>query len=410
MKLDDQQFISALRSALHYLYETDQLHRSPLIEFFDLSGRVDATLALQQILLDAIQSLKPGDDDPHQVKAWQLYDLLFFRYVRGYERIKVANQLGISDRQLSREQKNAIEALALSLWKTYPPGAAQAHQPTGAGNLARPALGNEAGPAWSEMLPEEKPSAWKPVLLSVLDLLRPLIRENDVLLRYHPEESLPDLLVPQSALRHSLLTILGWMIPQARQAEMILTPTFKHKHLILAAQVPGLVFACNCPDPEIDVARGLIERVGGSLELVTGPNPAEIRLNLPALAKIPVLVIDDNPDTIQLFQRYAQDSRYTIIGLQEPATAPQFIENIKPRILLVDVMMPELDGWDLITQLRINRQLQDTAVIICSILPQESLALSLGADGFLQKPVLPQVFLDALDRLMDRFTQEPDNS
>ena len=52
--------------------------------------------------------------------SWLVYDVLFFRYVRGYAREAVANQLGISDRQLSREQRTAIETLALCLLETYP--------------------------------------------------------------------------------------------------------------------------------------------------------------------------------------------------------------------------------------------------------------------------------------------------
>jgi CheY-like chemotaxis protein len=162
----------------------------------------------------------------------------------------------------------------------------------------------------------------------------------------------------------------------------------------------------------------LIERAGGSLEYVAENRQADadaaradcIRISLPALALIPVLVIDDNPDTIQLFQRYVQGTRYSVVGLQEPAEALRVIGAVNPRILLIDVMMPELDGWDLLTQIRLNHLLPNAAVLICSILPQESLARSLGADGFLQKPVLPQDFLNALDRQMDRLSQEPDHS
>ncbi len=409
MKLDDQQFISALRSALHYLYEPDQLHRSPLIGFFNLTGLVDATLALQQLLLDAIQALKPGNEDSPQSKAWRLYDLLYYRYVHGYERMKVAIQLGISDRQLSREQKNAIEALALHLWKTHQFDTAQAVPSSSPGVPSQAAISDQDSQAWIQNLTPEKPSPWKPIIISVIDLLRPLIHENRVLLRYQPDESLPDLPVPQVALRHSMLTILGWLIPQARQGELIISTAITDQRLIIHAQVPGREIANSSPNPEIEAARQLIEGVGGSLEISGRLNTTELRLAVPALALTPVLVIDDNPDTIQLFQRYVQGSRYTIIGLQEPAETLPLIEKIQPRIILVDVMMPELDGWDLITQFRLNQQLQHIAIIICSILPQENLALSLGADGFLQKPVMPQPFLAMLDRHMNRLSQEPDH-
>lgn len=130
------------------------------------------------------------------------------------------------------------------------------------------------------------------------------------------------------------------------------------------------------------------------------------------LPQIQVLVIDDNADIIHLFQRYVQGTRYSVVGLQDPTAVAEWIERIDPRILLLDVMMPGLDGWDLLTQLRLKQQLRRSAVLICSILPQERLAISLGADGFLQKPVLPQDFLNALDgqlaRLEARLAREGD--
>src|SRR6266545_6105298 len=158
MDIHDSQFISALRSALHYLYDPDQLRRNPLIEFFGVAGRVDATSALQKLLLDAIEALKPGNDEPPQSHAWRLYDLLFFRYVRGYERLEVANQLGISDRQLTREQKTAIETLAQHLWKVYPAGQKTDGSPT-LGEMPVPGgtTSSEAVQrAWTEDLPAEK--------------------------------------------------------------------------------------------------------------------------------------------------------------------------------------------------------------------------------------------------------------
>lgn len=242
MTLSDQQFISALRSALHYLYEPDQLRRSPLIAFFDLASRADAALALQQILLNAIQGLKPGDDDPPQSHAWRLYDLLYFRYVRGYERLEVANQLGISDRQLVREQKNAIHALFLRLWQARAPG-------------APPAAEEPRDPSWGGVVPEEKPSHWKPVLISVLELLRPLAREQEAQVRLEALEEAPDRFVPPVTLRHSLLTVLGEMIPLAHGKELALTPGIEGQSLVVTARIAGMGIDAGALEPGIDAAR-----------------------------------------------------------------------------------------------------------------------------------------------------------
>jgi len=410
MDITNEQFITCLRSALNHLYDPDQLRHNPLTILFGLAGRVDASSALQKILLEAIEELKPGDHEPEQASGWQIYGVLFFRYVRGYAREAIANQLGISDRQLSREQRAALETLALCLWRRYRLVSSQqdvssAVPPRGAAPALAdsPAAGESS---WIEALPAEKPSSWKSVLVSVLDLLGPLIRQHEVTVWYEPDGNLPDLIVPLVALRHSLLNILGLIIPLAKGGELILTPTVEGQVLAIKAEVPLLVPASSSflpSHPNIEVARHLIERAGGNLTISSGA----VNFSLPTLAQIPILVIDDNADILQLFQRYAQGSRYAVTGVQQPAVAYTLIEAIRPRVIVMDVMMPDLDGWDLLTQLRQDHRFQDTTIIVCSILPQEELARSLGANGFLQKPVLPQDFLKELDLQIDASVDNP---
>lgn len=411
MDINNEQFINYLRSALHHLYDADQLRHNPLTILFGLNGRIDASSALQKILLDAIEGLKPGDEEPEQSSRWQIYSLLFFRYVRGYSREAVASQLGISDRQLSREQRSAIESLALYLWQINPFESSEKDLTTagqfGPAVSAPSTFTEDVESSWIENLPAEKPSIWKSVLLSVLDLLQPLIHENNVHLNYDPDEDLPNLLIPQYTLRHSLLNILGLMIPLSKNNALVLKPGIIHQMLQIQAEIPARMLIKQTDStafdlhPSIEMARRLIEKAGGSLRLSSGEFKTEVCFTIPTLAQIPVLVIDDNPDTIQLFQRYAQGSRYSVVGIQEPAETIRLVDQIRPRVIVMDVMMPELDGWDLLTHLRQDQQIRDAAILICSILPQEVLARSLGADGFLQKPVLPQDFLTALDRLID---------
>lgn len=68
-----------------------------------------------------------------------------------------------------------------------------------------------------------------------------------------------------------------------------------------------------------------------------------------------------------------------------------------PRIIVLDVMMPEIDGWEVLGRLRQHPLTSHIPIIICTILAEEELALSLGASGFLRKPVSREAFLGALD-------------
>ena len=143
-------FVSHVRSALNRLYDPDELRRSPLAVAFGIADDFDAAATLQRILMDAIEALRPAADDPPQSRGWRIYDALFYRYIRGFDRDVVADQLGISGRQLRREPRAAHEVLAQHLWLAPEP----------ARTIARITVGSGEAPAW--LRPPEKPGELKP--------------------------------------------------------------------------------------------------------------------------------------------------------------------------------------------------------------------------------------------------------
>ena len=127
---------------------------------------------------------------------------------------------------------------------------------------------------------------------------------------------------------------------------------------------------------------------------------------VPTAERLPVLVIDDNVDTLNLMQRYLSGSRYHFCGTARPQDALPMAEQVQPQILVLDVMLPGIDGWELLGRLREHPKTRDRPVIVCSILPQDQLALALGAADYLPKPVSQQELLSALDRQVERLLQQ----
>ena len=141
----------------------------------------------------------------------------------------------------------------------------------------------------------------------------------------------------------------------------------------------------------------------GQLTIEIRPNHTAIaQLTLPAVPQSHVLVIDDNPDTLRLFQRYSSGTRYRITGIQDPTIVMPRAADIRPQIIVLDVMMPGVDGWELLGRLREHPQLRGTPVIVATILPQEELALALGAVAFVRKPISRKTFLSVLDAQLDK--------
>ena len=64
----------------------------------------------------------------------------------------------------------------------------------------------------------------------------------------------------------------------------------------------------------------------------------------------------------------------------------------------MDVMLPHIDGWDLLGRLREHPQTHGIPIVVCSILAEEQLALDLGAAAFIRKPVSREGLLATLDR------------
>jgi len=111
------EFIELLRSALGHLYDTERLRHSPLTSLLSLADQADPASALRNLLVDSVESLKPPEGVPAQSRDWRFYESLFYAYVQQLDQRIVSDQLGLSVRQLRREQRAAYEVLADSLWK-----------------------------------------------------------------------------------------------------------------------------------------------------------------------------------------------------------------------------------------------------------------------------------------------------
>jgi CheY-like chemotaxis protein len=405
--LSKDQFTSYLRSALHNLYYPDQLRRSPLTELFGIDQRFNTSSLLQRILIDEIEKLKPGPEEPPQSRSWRIYEVLVYRYIRQFDREWVANQLGISGRQFRREQRTGIEALADSLTREY-------SLETKITTMQEDEIGEEtdAPDEFKESVPDELywlkdtlnhgPTMVKQVIKAVLNLSRPLAERFAVQINCSQEENIPDLDIPALALRHILLTLLSVAIQRASGKSLNIFVTSSEKKVLVDIVSQGPQEQKNevleNSQKSLLIVQQLMELFNGTFTLLHESGYYSARLTFPSIEKIPVLLIDDNPDAILLFQRYASNTRYIVTGVRDPDRAVRLTEDHPPKIILLDLMMPGMDGWEVLSQIRQNPLISTIPVVVVSILPQESLALSMGANAFLQKPISQNDFLNLLNQ------------
>jgi Amt family ammonium transporter len=108
-----------------------------------------------------------------------------------------------------------------------------------------------------------------------------------------------------------------------------------------------------------------------------------------------LLVVDDNQGFTDLFRRYLMVHHWDVVGAADGEAAFVEIARKRPTVIILDVMMPRQDGWEVLMRLKSREESHDIPVIVCSVLSEPQLAASLGADAYLTKPVTQQALLQA---------------
>jgi len=122
----------------------------------------------------------------------------------------------------------------------------------------------------------------------------------------------------------------------------------------------------------------------------------ELALSFLVAASRSVLVVEDNPGVSELYRRYLQDSPWHPTILTNPAETNVAALELQPAAIILDVLMPEVDGWTVLQSLRATPQLAHIPVIICSVINDPELALALGAAASLKKPLSRLELIEAL--------------
>ena len=107
--------------------------------------------------------------------------------------------------------------------------------------------------------------------------------------------------------------------------------------------------------------------------------------SLPASAAV-VLVIDDDPVVADLLRRTLIKDGYRVEYAENGEKGLQLARQLRPDAITLDVMMPGMDGWQVMTHLKSDAELRDIPVILLSIVNDRKTGFALGATDYLTKP------------------------
>ncbi|MGQ7846406.1 response regulator [Granulosicoccus sp. 3-233] len=112
-----------------------------------------------------------------------------------------------------------------------------------------------------------------------------------------------------------------------------------------------------------------------------------------------VLVVDDDKTARELMRVMLAREGYDVITAADGSQALELARSMAPSMITLDVLMPEMDGWDVLAALKSDPKTMDIPVVMASMSDQADRSYSLGAVDFLAKPI----DRDRLHRILDRF-------
>lgn len=123
------------------------------------------------------------------------------------------------------------------------------------------------------------------------------------------------------------------------------------------------------------------------------------------MASEPILIVDDNPQNLKLARVILANEGYTVQTAVDAEDALRVLESFAPRLILMDLQLPQMDGLELTRRLKADPRYRDVVILALTAYAMkgdQERALAAGCDGYMAKPIdvdqLPKVVADHLVR------------
>ncbi|MGB7785909.1 MAG: response regulator transcription factor [Salinimicrobium sp.] len=123
-----------------------------------------------------------------------------------------------------------------------------------------------------------------------------------------------------------------------------------------------------------------------------------------------ILLVDDEPDIIEIVRYNLSSEGYRIITAENGKQALKLAKKEKPQLIILDVMMPEMDGIETCHQMRKEPELKETVITFLTARGEDYSQMAgfdAGADDYITKPIKPKILTSKVKALLRRFRDKP---
>jgi len=124
-----------------------------------------------------------------------------------------------------------------------------------------------------------------------------------------------------------------------------------------------------------------------------------------------ILIVDDEPDILEFLKYNLRKEGYEVVTASDGKQAIAVAEQEKPNLIVLDIMMPELDGVEACRLLRQKKEFADTPIAFLTARDEDFsqiTALDVGGDDYITKPIKPRVLISRINALLRRSTRQSD--
>ena len=399
-------FVEELQEALYRLYDPGYQPPDTLCQAIGCDPQ-EGSPAVRAAILHAIVSLEPPPTTPPTAETRQIYELLHNRFELRLTQEETAYRLNVSRRTVNRLQQRAVHTLAGTLWERRQQAqrsASDLAREGGGAPVEARAAGTQA-PDWDSQwqrelnsLQAKAPGALSDVAeaiesaLGFIDAWSPGLGTNIRVVSVQPG-LVAD--VHPVLLHQVLISALTRLAPRISNGGIAVYARLEdgNARVTLTGAVAAGGFS------EGTLRTGIPTSKDVKIEARQEGSQAFVWITAPSVGKLTVLAVDDNEDMARFYRDCAIGTRYHVVHIAQGRDLAEAVKTLVPDAIVLDVMLPDIDGWRLLMRLHEDPETRSIPVVVCTVVREEDLALSLGAACFLSKPVRPRQFIQALDRV-----------